>query len=90
MARIHRPQQTALVCGISGQDGAYLAAHLLAQGYRVVGTSRVPASCDRRGLAALGLERRVAIRALDPSDLEATVALLEAVRPDELDRKSIV
>jgi GDPmannose 4,6-dehydratase len=89
MARIHRPQQTALVCGISGQDGAYLAAHLLDQGYRVVGTSRDPASCDRRGLAALGLaalglERRVAIKALDPSDLEATVALLEAVRPDEL------
>ena len=32
MARIHRPQPTAIVCGISGQDGAYLAAHLLDQG----------------------------------------------------------
>ena len=84
MARIHRPQPTALVCGISGQDGAYLAAHLLDQGYRVVGTSRDPARCDRRGLAALGLERRVAIKAIDPGDLEATVALLEAVRPDEV------
>jgi len=84
MARIHRPQPTALVCGISGQDGAYLTAHLLEQGYRVLGTSRDPETCDRRGLAALGLERRVTIKAIDPSDLAATVALIEAVRPDEL------
>lgn len=84
MARLHRPEPTALVCGISGQDGAYLAAHLLDQGYSVVGTSRDPSACDRRGLAALGIERRVAIEALSPSDLAATVALLEAVRPDEV------
>jgi GDPmannose 4,6-dehydratase len=32
--------QTALVTGISGQDGAYLAKHLLARGYRVVGCYR--------------------------------------------------
>lgn len=84
MARIHRPEPTALVCGISGQDGAYLAAHLLHQGYRVVGTSRDPSACDRHGLATLGIERRVVIRALAPNDLAATVALLESVRPDEV------
>lgn len=33
-------QRTALVCGISGHDGAYLAAHLLGIGTRVDGTSR--------------------------------------------------
>ena len=32
--------RTALICGISGQDGAYLAQLLLRDGYRVVGTSR--------------------------------------------------
>ena len=32
--------RTALICGISGQDGAYLAKLLLEKGYRVVGTSR--------------------------------------------------
>lgn len=84
MARIHGPKPTALVCGISGQDGAYLAAHLLNLGYTVVGGSRDPAACDRRGLAALGIERRVAIESLALSDLEATVALLESVRPDEI------
>jgi GDPmannose 4,6-dehydratase len=53
MARIHGPERTALVCGISGQDGAYLAGHLLRLGYAVVGASRDPGGCDRRGLAAL-------------------------------------
>ena len=32
--------RTALICGISGQDGAYLAHELLSRGYKVVGTSR--------------------------------------------------
>jgi GDPmannose 4,6-dehydratase len=84
MARIHRLEPTALVCGISGQDGTYLAAHLLHQGYRVVGTSRDPSACDRHGLATLGIERRVAIKALAPNDLAATVALLETIRPNEV------
>ena len=32
--------RAALICGVSGQDGAYLAKLLLEKGYRVVGTSR--------------------------------------------------
>jgi len=32
--------RTALICGVGGQDGAYLAAHLIDLGYTVVGTSR--------------------------------------------------
>jgi GDPmannose 4,6-dehydratase len=32
--------KTALICGVSGQDGAYLAKLLLEKDYRVVGTSR--------------------------------------------------
>lgn len=84
MARIHDPERTALVCGISGQDGAYLAGHLLRLGYAVVGASRDPGGCDRRGLAALGIERQVTIEALSLTDLEATTKLLDAVRPDEI------
>ena len=40
MAKMAKIKKTALVCGVSGQDGAYLARFLLSQGYRVVGTSR--------------------------------------------------
>lgn len=44
----------ALVCGIGGQDGAYLAEILLARGYEVIGTSRDAASVNLRGLRMLG------------------------------------
>ena len=45
----------ALICGVSGQDGAYLARHLIGLGYQVVGTSRDAtvtgfASLDRLGV----------------------------------------
>jgi GDP-D-mannose dehydratase len=32
-----RDGKTALICGIAGQDGGYLAAHLLGHGYTVIG-----------------------------------------------------
>ena len=40
---------TALITGITGQDGAYLAQHLLGHGYRVVGLVRRSASSDVMG-----------------------------------------
>lgn len=82
--RIHRPAATALICGISGQDGAYLSAHLLSLGYRVIGTSRAADACDRSGLAALGVQGRVEIESLDPVAAPAVRELLERVRPDEI------
>lgn len=47
--------QSALIFGISGQDGAYLAAHLLKQGYRVIGVSREPTLKRFSTLNKLGL-----------------------------------
>ena len=82
--RIHEPVPTALVCGISGQDGAYLARHLLSLGYRVVGTSRAAGACDRSGLAALGVAGNVSIESLDPASAPAVEELLGRVRPDEI------
>ena len=82
--RIHRPAPTALICGVSGQDGAYLAAHLLSLGYRVTGTSRDAAACDRSGLAALGVRARVETESPDPVAAPAVRALLERLRPDEI------
>ena len=84
IVRVYRPAPTALVSGISGQDGCHLAAHLLGLGYRVVGTSRDAARCDRSGLAALGILGRVPIESLDPADERAVRALLDRVHPDEI------
>lgn len=49
----------ALICGVSGQDGAYLARHLMDRGYAVIGTSRDASVVRRSGLAAVGVEEQV-------------------------------
>ena len=47
--------RTAIVTGISGQDGAYLSQHLLKKGYRVVGAERRNASGQLWRLKKLGI-----------------------------------
>ena len=47
--------KTALVTGISGQDGAYLAHFLLGKGYRVLGARRRSANDEVPRLAELGI-----------------------------------
>ena len=49
----------ALICGISGQDGAYLAQHLLSRGYEVFGTSRDAQTTGFGNLQALGIRERI-------------------------------
>ena len=46
--------KSALIIGITGQDGAYLAKLLVDKGYRVAGTSRDAQMAHREGLEALG------------------------------------
>lgn len=76
-------QLTALITGVAGQDGVYLARHLLARGYRVVGTSRRPTAdvapiLQERGVAA------VALRTVAAGDITALEALLHAESPTEV------
>lgn len=72
--------RSALITGICGQDGIYLARHLLAHGYRVVGTVRPGGATS---LAAAYLSE-VDVRELDQRDGAGLVALLDDVRPDEI------
>jgi GDPmannose 4,6-dehydratase len=72
--------KTALITGLRGQDGSYLAEHLLAKGYRVIGTSHV-ASCSFR-LHELGVE--VEVEQLDLSSTVSVKHVIEKVRPDEV------
>jgi len=82
--RLHDPAPTALVTGVCGQDGALLAAHLLGHGYRVVGTSRDAARCERHRLEATGAAGRVTLESLDPADAGAVDALLARVAPERI------
>lgn len=74
----------ALIVGLFGQDGTYLARHLLRSGFAVHGTSRDPGSAPREVLKALGLDGRVEIHALTPVDCNSLSKIIERVRPTHI------
>jgi GDPmannose 4,6-dehydratase len=76
--------KTALVTGITGQDGAYLAELLLGKGYRVVGTYRRTSSLDIWRLRYLGIESRVILECMDLEDLSNQIRVLQKYMPDEV------
>lgn len=76
--------KTALIFGISGQDGAYLAHLLLSQGYRVVGASRDAEMAKFENLHRLGIRERVQLCSASPVDFRSILTLLTATLPDEV------
>ena len=76
---------TALITGVTGQDGAYLAALLLEKGYRVVGLARRSASADRvnERLRWLGVLEQVQLVDGDLLDLSSLIRIVQDVQPDE-------
>lgn len=82
MTRSTRP--VALILGVSGQDGAYLAKLLLDKGYVVHGTSRDHESSSLSALKTLGVRDRVILHSMALSDFRSVLTVLQSVRPDEL------
>ena len=76
--------KTALITGISGQDGAYLAQLLLGKGYKVIGTSRDAAMARFDSLAKLGVAGQMQILSMAPNDFKSTLTALSKSRPDEI------
>jgi len=74
----------ALIFGISGQDGAYLARLLLDKGYEVHGTSRDHEASNFGNLERLGIKDKVALHSLILSDFRSVFSVVEQVRPQEL------
>ncbi len=77
------PAKTALVTGVRGQDGSYLAELLLAHGYRVVGTSRRGGG-DGRDWRIAHLLSRLDVVPLDLGDPAAVQEVVARVAPDEV------
>jgi len=76
----------ALVTGMTGQDGAYLAQLLLEKGYHVTGTFRRSSSVNFWRIAELGIERHphLSLVEYDLTDLSSSIRLIESCRPDEV------
>jgi len=77
-------QPAALICGISGQDGAYLAQFLLRKDYQVWGTSRDALGCSFRNLKRLGIHGRVRLLSMVPEDFRSVFVALKQSQPTEV------
>jgi len=74
----------ALICGVSGQDGAYLARLLLAKGYKVCGTSRDAQVSSFSNLHKLGIREKVQTFSMAPNDFRSVLHVLSRVQPEEV------
>ena len=74
----------ALICGISGQDGTYLAKLLLSRSYEVWGTSRDAEMTTFSNLRRLGIYGSVQLTSLNLRDTGSIIGLLRRVRPDQI------
>ena len=74
----------ALIFGISGQDGAYLAKLLLGKGYKVHGTSRDAEMATFSSLKRLGIKEQITFHSVALNDFRSTLKVLEEVAPDEI------
>lgn len=77
-------RKTALICGISGQDGAYLAKFLLGKGYRVIGTSRDAANNAFGNLRALEILDCVETISMSHVDFRSVAQAIMTAEPDEV------
>lgn len=74
----------ALIVGVTGQDGAYLARHLLGLGYEVHGAARHVTGTALARLQRLGILDRVHVHPLSLPDREGARELVALLRPSEL------
>lgn len=74
----------ALICGVSGQDGAYLAQQLLANGYHVWGTSRDAQVASFSTLHSLGIRDQVHVLSMAQNDFRSVLNTLSRAEPDEI------
>ena len=74
----------ALINGISGQDGAYLAQLLLSKGYDVHGTSRDSEINAFPALEALGIRDQVKLHSMALRDFRSVMLVVDRVTPEEV------
>ena len=75
---------TALIFGISGQDGSFLAKHLLSSGWVVHGASRDAELNSFRNLDRLGIRDQVQVQSANPTDFRSVIEILQRIRPDHI------
>ena len=74
----------ALICGVAGQDGSYLAELLLKKGYDVVGTSRDSMTTSFSNLERLGIQNDLQTTSMAINDFRSVLNVVRRHQPDEI------
>jgi GDPmannose 4,6-dehydratase len=75
--------KTAIITGITGQDGAYLTQYLLGLNYTVVGLTRSYSSAGLSKLMRLGIDSQIQLEECDLMDYSSIIRILQKYKPDE-------
>lgn len=76
--------KTALITGITGQDGTYLAKLLLEKNYKVIGTVRSNRCMNIKNFKYLGIEKDIIIEELDLLDMANIIRIIQKYKPTEI------
>jgi GDPmannose 4,6-dehydratase len=76
--------KTAIITGISGQDGAYLAQFLLKKRYKIIGLDRRSSRDERWRLNYLGIEEKIIFEYIDLSDISSIERVFNKYKINEL------
>ena len=74
----------ALICGVNGQDGSYLANFLIKKGYKVHGTTRKIKNNKFENLKFLGIKNKVHIHQMNAYDYKNTLSVLKKTDANEI------
>jgi len=77
-------KKTALITGVSGQDGAYLAELLVRKNYRVIGADRRSARDDKWRLRKLGIEKKIEIEDFELGEINHIIRIFNKYKFDEV------
>ena len=75
--------KTAVITGITGQDGAYLSSFLLNKNYRVIGIVRNASKSNVKNVKYLGVSDRITLVEANLLDLSNIIRILDKNKPDE-------
>jgi len=76
--------KTAIITGITGQDGAYLSQLLLSKNYKVIGLTRSYNQNNLKGLKYLGVLPDIKIQDCDLTDITQVIKIIQKHAPDEI------
>ena len=81
---MRKSKKTAIITGITGQDGAYLSELLLSKNYQVIGITRSYNHSNLHNLQYLKIEKKIKLIECDLTDITSIMSLIKKFKPDEI------